>query len=398
MKPFILLPLIINSFMLMPGKAIAQKESLNTISWSVAAQLPVTAGMSKQLGLAGVFTGVSNNVLLIAGGSNFADGAMPWQGGKKQHFDDIYVLVKNAAGGFDWLEPIKRSRLKQKTAYGASTTVNDGVVCVGGETEDATGSKQAFMMRWDAVKQEVMFTNLPPVPVPLANACMASIDQVIYLIGGESEGKPTAQCFMLNLADKNAQWQALPPLPIAMSHSVALTQSNGKYPCVYVIGGRSSTASGISTLHNSTFCYDPELKKWIRLKNVGDGFHTTNISAATGVALSATDIVLIGGDKGDIFHRIETYNSLIAKAQNNEEKQRIQREKIELLNHHPGFSKDVYVYNTVANSWRKLGVLPFYGQVTTTAVKWGNEIFIPGGEIKPGTRTPAVTRGKFNIK
>nr|WP_183567293.1 galactose oxidase [Mucilaginibacter sp. SP1R1]MBB6152232.1 N-acetylneuraminic acid mutarotase [Mucilaginibacter sp. SP1R1] len=382
----------------MPGKAIAQKEKLNTIDWSVAAQLPAAAGMQKQLGLAGVFTGVSNNVLLIAGGSNFADGAMPWQGGKKLHFDDIYLLAKNAAGAFNWLKPAKAIHLKQKTAYGASTTVNNGVVCAGGETEDASSSKHAFIMRWDAIRQEVVFADLPPVPVSLANACMTSIGEVIYLIGGESEGKPTAQCFTLNLAAKGAQWQALPPLPLAMSHSVAVTQSNGKHPCVYVIGGRSSTASGISTLHNSTFCYDPEYKKWMRLKNVGDGLQITNISAATGVASGATDIVLIGGDKGDIFHRIETYNSLIAHAPDKEEKKCLQQEKIELLNHHPGFSKDVYVYNTVANSWRKLGALPFYGQVTTTAVKWGNEIFIPGGEIKPGTRTLAVTRGKFNAK
>jgi N-acetylneuraminic acid mutarotase len=42
-----------------------------------------------------------------------------------------------------------------------------------------------------------------------------------------------------------------------------------------------------------------------------------------------------------------------------------------------------------------MGSLPFYGQVTTTAVKWDNEIFIPGGEIKPGTRTAAITMGEF---
>jgi cyclically-permuted mutarotase family protein len=353
--------------------------------------------MQKQLGLAGVFTGLSNNVLLIAGGSNFADGAMPWQGGKKMHYDDIYVLDKNTDDTFTWLKP-QTPHLKQKVAYGVSTTIPEGVVCIGGETEDAASSRQAFIMRWDAAKQEVVFTDLPPVPIPVANACMTSIGRVIYLIGGESDGKPTAQSFMLNLADKNVHWQTLPPLPIAMSHSVAVTQSNGKYPCVYVIGGRSSTASGISTLHNCAFSYDPVYKKWIGLSNVGDGARTTNMSAATGVASGATDIVLIGGDKGDVFNRIETYNSLIAHAHTDEEKHRLQGEKVALLNHHPGFSKDVYIFNTVVNSWKKLGELPFYGQVTTTAVTWGNEIFIPGGEIKPGIRTSAVTRGKFDSK
>jgi N-acetylneuraminate epimerase len=396
MKIFAILTII--NLMFMPIKTIAQKENLKTISWSVASQLPAAAGMQKQLGLAGVFTGVSNDVLLIAGGSNFADGAMPWQGGKKVHFDDVYILSKIGGGGFKWLKPVHTTHLKQKTAYGASTTVNDRVVCAGGETEDEADSKQAFMMRWDAVKGEVEFTDLPPLPVPLTNACMTSIREVVYLIGGESAGKATAQCFSLNLAAKNARWELLPPLPISMSHSVAVTQSNGKYPCIYVIGGRSSTASGISTLHNCTFCYDPLDREWIRLKSVSDGSKITNISAATGVADGTSEIVLIGGDKGDLFHMIETYNALITHTANKEEAERIRQEKIELLNHHPGFSKDVYIFNTLANSWKKLDTLPFYGQVTTTAVKWDNEIFIPGGEIKPGTRTPAVTRGKFNVK
>jgi N-acetylneuraminate epimerase len=390
--------LIIINLMLLPIKNIAQKENSKAISWSVASQLPAAAGMQKQLGLAGVFTGVSNNVLLIAGGSNFADGAMPWQGGKKVHFDDIYILSKIGDGGFKWLKPVHTAHLKQRTAYGASTTVNDRVVCAGGETGDKADSKQAFMMRWDAVKKEVELTDLPHLPIPLTNACMTSIREVVYLVGGESEGKPTAQCFSLNLAAKNAMWELLPPLPISMSHSVAVTQSNGKYPCIYVIGGRSSTASGISTLHNCTFCYDPVHREWIRLRSVSDGSEITNISAATGVATGNSEIVLIGGDKGHLFHMIETYNSLIAHTANKEEAERIQQEKMALLNHHPGFSKDVYVFNTLANSWKKLDTLPFYGPVTTTAVKWDNEIFIPGGEIKPGIRTPVVTRGKFNVK
>lgn len=39
--------------------------------------------------------------------------------------------------------------------------------------------------------------------------------------------------------------------------------------------------------------------------------------------------------------------------------------------------------------WR----LSFPAQVTTTAVKWGNEIVISTGEIKPGIRTPDVVVG-----
>ncbi|GAC1312098.1 MAG: hypothetical protein NVSMB24_32930 [Mucilaginibacter sp.] len=350
--------------------------------------------MQEQPGVAGPFTGESNGVLLIAGGANFADGAMPWQGGKKLHHDNIYVLEKHSSH-FSWVAP-KTAHLRQKIAYGASATVPGGIVCAGGETESAAGCKDVFMMRWDAKTHEVVFTTLPSLPFPVANAGMTSIGNTVYLVGGESDGKPTNSCIALNVDDKNGQWQPLPSLPVAMSHSAVVTQSNDRYPFVYVIGGRSSNPSGISNLHNCVFCYDPRQKKWITLAPVGDGLHTTTISAATAVPVGANEILLIGGDKGDIFHRIETFNALIAGAKDDKEKERLQAEKLKLLNHHPGFSKDVYLYNTKANAWEKTGKLPFYSQVTTTAVLWGRDIFIPCGEIKPGIRTPDITKGTLN--
>jgi cyclically-permuted mutarotase family protein len=394
---FIIYLLLMTGSIALAGHTMAQDKDLEKISWSVPAQIPPAPGANKQLGLAGVFTGTSNGVLIIAGGSNFADGAMPWQGGKKLHYDDVYVLEKDAAGSFTWLKP-KTKHLLQKIAYGASTTIPEGIVCAGGETETSSGSTDAFLMSWDQEKKDIAFKILPSLPISLANACMTSIGRVIYLMGGESEGKPSAKCFTLNMADKDPQWKPFVDLPVAMSHSVAVTQSNGKYPCIYVIGGRSATESGISDLHGYTFCYDPLHDKWIKLGNVTDGKQPINISAATAVAAGKHDILLIGGDKGTIFHQIETYNALIAKAKTDQEKQSLQQQKLALLNNHPGFSKDVYRFNTINHSWQKIGELPFYGQVTTTAVMWNKAVFIPGGEIKPGIRTAAIIMGKFNSK
>lgn len=379
------------------GQTMAQDKDLEKISWSVPTQIPPAPGTDKQLGLAGVFTGISNGVLIIAGGANFADGAMPWQGGKKLHYDDVYVLEKGTNDKFNWLRA-KTNHLPHKIAYGASTTIPEGIVCAGGETETSPGCTDVFLMSWDQDKKDIAFKTLPSLPLSLANACMTSIGRVIYLIGGESEGKPSPKCFTLNMADKDPQWKPFADLPAAMSHSVAVTQSNGKYPCVYIIGGRSATASGISDLHGYTFCYDLLYNKWIKLVNVTDGKQPINISAATAVAAGKDDILLIGGDKGTIFHQIETYNSLIAKAQTDQEKQSLQQQKLALLNNHPGFSKDVYRFNTINHTWKKVGELPFYGQVTTTAVIWNKAVFIPGGEIKPGIRTAAISMGKFNNK
>jgi N-acetylneuraminic acid mutarotase len=267
------------------------------------------------------------------------------------------------------------------------------VICAGGETEIAKSTSRAFMMFWDEVKHDVVFADLPSLPISLANACISTLGQKVYVIGGETEGVPSARVFMLDMAVMHASWVSMPALPLPMSHSVAITQSNGKHACIYVIGGRSSKPTGISELHNQVFCFDPVLSKWSEVAKINDG-QITNLSAATAVARGTNGILVIGGDKGDIFHRIETYNAQIAAATGNE-KERLQAEKVELLTHHPGFSRDVLLYNTLTNSWKKVGMLPFYGHVTSTALIWNKDVFIPGGEIKPGIRTADIAWGEI---
>lgn len=383
---------IIVIYTVLPSVLLAQKKIVEKINWTIAAKLPRAPGLEKQLGLAGVFAGLSNNVLLVAGGAYFPD-KKPWEGGQKAHTAQVFVLKKDKADRFSWIT--SALSLKSKKAYGASTTVADGVVCAGGETETANSSRDAFLMKWDAAKSSVICHDLPPLPIPLANACMAAIGEKVYLIGGESNGKPSSKAFILNLSNTHLHWEVLPDMPLAMSHSVAVAQSNGKHACIYVIGGRSSTAAGISQLHDKANCYDPLVKKWVILSNISDGINTTNLSAATGVAVGKNQILIIGGDKGNIFHQIEIYNSEIEKAKTATHKQKLQAAKLQIVTHHPGFSRDVLVYNTITNKWAAAGQLPSFGHVTTTALMWDNDIFIPAGEIMPGIRTPDILRGEI---
>jgi N-acetylneuraminate epimerase len=57
----------------------------------------------------------------------------------------------------------------------------------------------------------------------------------------------------------------------------------------------------------------------------------------------------------------------------------------------------VLLYNTLENTWTKIGELPFAAHVTTTAVKWGDDVVISNGEVKPGIRTPDVMLGRILI-
>jgi solute:Na+ symporter, SSS family len=373
-----------------PDITDAQDYSANEISWSEPVNLPAAASGKAHLGVAGAFAGWHNGVLMIAGGANFPH-AKPWEGGKKVYYDDIFVL-KKSGDSLHWIDPSASRHLKQKIAYGASVSVPHGVVCLGGEGESGA-ARTAFLMQWDDVRHHVVFKPLPDLPVPLSNAGAAAIGNVVYIAGGEGNGRPSNGFFALDLSAPEPVWRTLPALPVALSHPVVVAQSNGKNPCMYVMGGRSARATGISDLHSSNYCYDPSKRKWETRAPISDGTARTSLSAGTGFAIGASYIVLGGGDKGNVFHQIETLNARIAAAGTTGAGEKLQAEKRALLNGHEGFSRDVYLYNTITNVWTRTGEVPGKGQVTTTAVRVGNEIFIPSGEVRPGVRTPTVTRG-----
>ncbi|WP_448636515.1 Kelch repeat-containing protein [Pedobacter panaciterrae] len=186
-------------------------------------------------------------------------------------------------------------------------------------------------------------------------------------------------------------WQKLPSLPVPLANALIVAQADK----IFVIGGRTKTPSGISDLHHTTYAYDSAVGIWQKLADISDGKQTINFSAGAGIAV-ANDLILVTcGDNGEVFHKIENYISQIATSQSQKEKDKLTLEKNKLSIHHKGFYKTQLVYNTTKNTWVKLGQLPFPAHVTTTATKWGDDIVLSNGEIKPGVRTPSVMIGKI---
>jgi N-acetylneuraminic acid mutarotase len=79
-----------------------------------------------------------------------------------------------------------------------------------------------------------------------------------------------------------------------------------------------------------------------------------------------------------------------------DKKQSLNRQKIRLQSAHPGFSSEILEYNTITNSCRVAGFIPFAAPVTTQAFVWENHIIIPCGEVKAGVRTASILMG--NVK
>ncbi|HPK85378.1 MAG TPA: cyclically-permuted mutarotase family protein, partial [Bacteroidales bacterium] len=58
--------------------------------WTELAPLPPSSPGAIQPGVAGPFTGLHGNTLILAGGANFPD-TMPWHGGRKKYHNEIYL-------------------------------------------------------------------------------------------------------------------------------------------------------------------------------------------------------------------------------------------------------------------------------------------------------------------
>ncbi len=199
----------------------------------------------------GAFTGVHDNVLIIAGGANFPE-AKPWAGGAKVYRNEAYVMRGDTVESFP---------LGRPAAYGASAAVPDGVVCIGGE--NASGPlPQVFLLQWQRAQKRVIAKNLPPLPFPLTNACATAIGSTVYVAGGENNDRVSDALMSIDLSAPNPVWKELARMPRALSHSVLVAQSDGSKTKLYLIGGRARTGSGISELCSGSWSYDPGTDHW----------------------------------------------------------------------------------------------------------------------------------------
>ena len=132
----------------------AEGITSSVLNWTELPELPITDGLSQQLGLAGAFSGVHQDALIVAGGANFPDGA-PWNGGEKVWYDDIYVLEKSAGGSYQWYTGFK---LPRPLAYGASLSTDRGLVCIGGCDANQCYS-EVFLLSWNTTSSKRLKLN-----------------------------------------------------------------------------------------------------------------------------------------------------------------------------------------------------------------------------------------------
>ncbi|HTM98527.1 MAG TPA: hypothetical protein VL088_07290 [Pedobacter sp.] len=363
---------------------LAQKAYVDNISWDIAAQIPPTFKQDKSLGLAGAVIGILGPKLLIAGGTNFPD-QMPWDGGKKSYYNDVF-LYKISARGLFLDTSDTQFKLPFNLAYSAVCSTPYGIVIAGGENEKGL-SKKVLLLNWKAGRLTIDY--LPDLPEGLTNGALTAIENKLYLAGGEVEGGATDQFLSLDLKSQNEGWNKLACLPQAVSHTVLLSREEKGAHEIYLISGRKRNIGDTSTLYNEMYSFNVKQQVWQAKKSL-----PYPISAATGI-IKGQSILIFSGDTGETFHKVEKLIATIDLEKDPTKKEALNQEKIKLQRSHPGFSKTVLKYDLVAGIWTTLKSKMPYGTVTTNAVLANNQVIVAGGEIRAGVRTPNIIVGKF---
>lgn len=374
--------ILLSIILFITKSASAQKDIVKPIEWKKTGSLPNTNG--HPLGFAGVVAGVSNDVFIVGGGANFPD-SMPWLGGKKKYYDDLYVYQKNSN---DSMILFRSFKLPFPLGYAACISTDSGIVFAGGENENGISDK-VLLLQWNKATQDVTTKYLPKLPYPLTGAGAAVHDNILYVAGGDRGSETSDHFYCLDLNSPEANWKELPALPHPASHFVFLYQENTN--ALYLVGGRKKNIGKPSTLYKGVYSYDLNGRQWENKHPLPYA-----LSAGTGAVVNG-NIILFGGDQGATFHKTEELIFAIAKERDESKKRYMMMEKMKVQSGHPGFCGSELAYNVNKNKWQQVGCIPFEVPVTTVAVPWKNEVIIAGGEIRAGVRTPQIISAKINL-
>ena len=290
---------------------------------------------------------------MAAGGANFPDGIMPWNGGKKVWHREVFALdLAHPDGGWSQV-----GELPAELGYGVSVTKPTGVLLIGGG-DACAHSGATWLLRW--LDGKLVFTAQAPLPIPLANACGAMVRGKVHVAGGLGSPDATvanARHFMLDPAA--AGWVELPPLPgdgVMLATAAAMDGS-------FIVAGGCSLHAGPDGKPVRTYlrnCWRFANDRWTAAADLPRGA----VGAASPGWVENERLILAGGDDG---------------TQAGGDPRR-----------HRGFRRDLLAYHSATDRWTVWAELEEGLPVTLPGVAADGGYILVSGEIRPGVRTPRV--------
>lgn len=310
-------------------------------------------------GVSAPFCGVAQGVLIVAGGANFPDKPL-LEGGAKKVYDDIWIKSPSF-----WKKWIRAGHLPDSTAYGATFQLGDTLILAGGSAAGATTDK-VYSLSLSFGK--AVLRTLPQLPQPLEQAGWTRDGDRLYLVGGLSGATGSTAVYTCSTAD--FKWEKLADLPEPLVQPLAFAAEG----TLYVWGGFNPETLEVSPRGLSLNMDHPE--SWTEAPPVPDG---GTFTGAAGCTMPDCRLVVVGGVNREIF----------ARALHN-----TPDDRIPYLSKKPAeyqFRSDVWRFDPATEEWKLLGNVPACALAGPGVAAAGlKEIYVAGGELKPGVRSPKI--------
>ncbi|TVZ60400.1 cyclically-permuted mutarotase family protein [Flavobacteriaceae bacterium MAR_2010_105] len=356
-------------------------QEISKLSIHNLPSLPAVNEDTNALGYAGMLGGNHNGVILAAGGANFPNGK-PWEGGEKVWSNSIYIFEND-----QWR--LSNKELPMPLAYSASVSTEHGILCIGGDNESITSDK-VFILSYNQSVKDVVISQYPDLPEPLAYAAATLEDDYVYVVGGKNLEYSTNSFYRLNLKGE-PKWEKLKDFPGAPRalHTIAIqeTSSNKK---LYVIGGRNQVSGQKSQTLANFLSYDIKKQIWQDEGELTIQNKSRILMGASSEALGSMHILVYGGSDEILFNELENISLKLNSALDETKIKALQHRRDSILNNHPGFSREVLAYNTITDKWFVYDSLEIKIPVTALSFKYNDDFAIVSGEVSPGIRTPQV--------
>ena len=304
------------------------------------------------MGVSAPFCGVVEGTVLSAGGANFPEIPAAY-GGLKELYNEIYLLTQDG-----W---ISAGKLPFPSAYGGCVNIGGRLIAVGGSNGDkAITNVFAFVINENKVTTEA----LTPLPIGIEQAGYACDDSTIYVAGGITPSRLNDKVYEGKVSGNEIIWSELASMPEKLVQPVAF-HANGS---LYLWGGFDPTSKTVS-------CKGWKLNKttgeWTLLEE-----RQETLTGATAVALPDGRMAVVGGVDKDVF----TYGMNAVR-----EKKRMymvmEPEKYR-------FNRTLRIFDPAEEKWAAYGEADALALAGAGVAADTERIYIIGGEIKPGIRTP----------
>lgn len=318
------------------------------------------------LGVSACYAGQIGDYLVVAGGCNFPEAGKP-----KKYYAGVYAARMDRAT----LQWRLVGFLPEPAAYGATVACGDSLLFLGGNNTDHALAA-VYSVRLDSAGTDVLINRLADLPATADNMAVALVGNDILVVGGNQNGKPSADVLRYKLGASTVSSANL-RIPGAPRVQPVAAAYNDK---LYVWGGFYADGEQ-SKVHTDGYVYDVNVKEWGALSapRSVDGEEMTlsgGIAWADGDHLYAT-----GGVNRTIFlDAISGRYECVKK--DDYLKQPIDWYK---------FSGNLYVFDAVAGQWLTTTFADqALARAGAQAVPTPLGVYYIGGELKPALRTPQI--------